>query len=89
MITVASNAGAAEQAVAASQNYQANTVPNPQAAEATNKRHVLLILTPFNQRAGQEGNERMANRRRPKFMIAAMTGRCRPVGAVDGWAKRP
>jgi hypothetical protein len=32
-------------------------VPKARVAEATNKRHALLILTPFNQRGCREGNK--------------------------------
>jgi hypothetical protein len=45
-------------------------VPKPEAAEATNKRHVLLILTPFNQRADTQCNAQPQANRSPKLVTA-------------------
>jgi hypothetical protein len=53
-------------------------VPKPQAAEATNKRHVLLILTPFNQRADTQCNAQPQANRSTKLVTAGRSRRVRP-----------
>jgi hypothetical protein len=52
-------------------------VPKSKAAEATNKRHVLLILTPFNQRADTQCNAQPQANRSPKLVTAGRSRRVR------------
>jgi hypothetical protein len=59
-------------------------VPKPEAAEATNKRHVLLILTPFNQRADTQCNAQPQANRSPKLVTAgAIRFAARPQEALQ------